>query len=351
VRIGGFKGALFSALIIVPLLVIVLLAPPKAAGFSGSGSTRTAGNPYIITTVEQLQKMENNLTAHYILSNDIDASATISWNSGAGFLPVGTSSTPFTGSFDGQGYKIDNLIINRSGTDYQGLFGYVGTGGVVKNVGLENVNVKGGYAAGGLVGSNEGTVSNSYSTSPVSGGGNVGGLVGSNEGTVSNSYSTSPVSSSLGQVGGLVGYNDGTVSNSYSTSPVVGGSYVGGLVGNDTGGVYNSFWDMQTSGQATSAGGTGKTTESMKNVRTYTDVAWSEGLSSAWDFVGNPYGDAGNGDIWGIDPDVNDGYPFLAAPASPGEGTKAPTRWPLIAGVVGAIVVIDIVAIVYVRRR
>jgi len=92
----------------------------------------------------------------------------------------------------------------------------------------------------------------------------------------------------------------------------------------------------------------------MKNVRTYTDVAWGEGLSSAWDFVGNPYGDAGNADIWGIDPDVNGGYPFLAQPAAPVEGTTAPSggsNLPIIVGVVVVIVVIGVVATVYVRRR
>jgi len=253
-------------------VVLAIAAPPHgsfAAGFSGSGSG-TAGDPYIITTIEQLQEMRNNLTAHYALGNDIDASGTVNWNDGKGFRPVGAYANEFTGSLDGRGYKIYNLYINRSDMDYVGLFGSVGSEGVVKNVGLINVKVVGGSNVGGLVGFNNGTLSNCYSTGPVSGNGDMGGLVGYNE--------------------------SGTVSN--------------------------SFWDAQTSGQATSDGGAGKTTENMKNVRTYTDVAWSEGLSSAWDFVGNPYDDAGNEDIWDIDPDVNDGYPFLAELAAP---TVTPT--------------------------
>ena len=118
-------------------VVLVIAAPPhgsSAAGFSGSGSG-TAGDPYIITMVGQLQEMENNLTAHYALGNDIDASGTVGWNSGAGFLPIGDSTNMFTGSLDGRGHKITNLFINRGGTDYVGLFGYVGSGGVVENVG------------------------------------------------------------------------------------------------------------------------------------------------------------------------------------------------------------------------
>ena len=49
----------------------------------------------------------------------------------------------------------------------------------------------------------------------------------------------------------------------------------------------------------------------MKDVRTFTDAAWSNGLDSPWDFVGNPYDDTGNNDYWDIDPSINDGYPYL----------------------------------------
>jgi hypothetical protein len=112
-------------------------------------------------------------------------------------------------------------------------------------------------------------------------------------------------------VGGLIGSNHGKVSNCYSIGSVNGKDYVGGLIGYNDGTVSNSFWDIQTSGKTISAGGTGKTTEQMKNVRTYTDVAWSKGLESPWDFVGNPYDDKGNEDIWDIKPNINNGYPYL----------------------------------------
>ncbi|MEW6592213.1 MAG: hypothetical protein AB1305_00770 [Candidatus Hadarchaeota archaeon] len=87
---------------------------------------------------------------------------------------------------------------------------------------------------------------------------------------------------------------------------------VGGLVGAD--GLIqdtSNFWDVEVSGLIDSAGGTGKMTSEMKNVRTYTDVGWSEGLTEPWDFVGNPYDDANNEDIWNINPGLNNGYPFL----------------------------------------
>ena len=288
------------------------------SAFTGSGSG-TAEDPYIITNVNQLQEMNNHKTAYYALGNDIDASATRTWNDNGtggyyGFLPIGTSSTTFTGGLDGRRYKIYNLYINRPATINIGLFGYVGSGGTVENVGLENENINGSWAVGGLVGyNNYGTVSKCYSTGSVKGvtAGDVGGLVGLNRGTVSNSYSTGSVSGTF-YIGGLVGWNYGTVSKCYSTGSVSGSTYVGGLVGrNSSGTITNSFWDNETSGTKTSAGGTWKTTENMKDVRTFTDNTWSENLTSPWDFVGNPPYDENNEDIWNIHPAVNNGYPFL----------------------------------------
>jgi hypothetical protein len=164
---------------------------------------------------------------------------------------------------------------------------------VVENVGLENEDIRGNIRVGGLSGMDDyGTVSNCYSTGSVSG---------------------------IGIVGGLVGYNcpGGTVTNCYSTGSVSGAFGVGGFVGLNAATVTSSFWDNQTSGWSTSAGGTGKTTDNMKYVRTYTDNTWSVGLTTPWDFVGNPYGDVGNEDIWNINPPINNGYPFLSFFAPP----------------------------------
>ena len=137
-------------------------------------------------------------------------------------------------------------------------------------------SVTGNYYVGGLVGWNEGTVSNSHSTGSVTGNHYVGTLVGINgwDGTVSNSYSSGTVTGDE-YVGGLVGVNSGTVSNSYSSGNVTGDEYVGGLVGVNWGGtVSSSFWDTKTSGQATSAGGTGKTTVEMQDIATFLEAAW-----------------------------------------------------------------------------
>jgi hypothetical protein len=163
---------------------------------------------------------------------------------------------------------------NMTGNYYVG--GLVGRNdGTVRNT-ISTGSVAGEWDVGGLVGSNYVTVSNSHSTGSVTGNHYVGSLVGINswDETVSNAYSSGNVTGDE-YVGGLVGVNFGTVSNSYSSGNVTGDEYVGGLVGVNWGGtVSNSFWDTKTSGQATSAGGTGKTTAEMQDIATFLGAAW-----------------------------------------------------------------------------
>ncbi len=132
-----------------------------------------------------------------------------------------------------------------------------------------------GYFLGGLVGSNHDVVSGCYCTGTVIGTECVGGLVGWNIYTISDSYSTGSVSGN-DCVGGLLGENHkGTVNNCYSIGTASGEDNVGGLVGrNYDGTVSNSFWDAQTTWQATSAGGTGKTTAEMRDIATFAGAAW-----------------------------------------------------------------------------
>ncbi|MGV8893401.1 MAG: GLUG motif-containing protein [Burkholderiaceae bacterium] len=230
--------------------------------FSGTGALTINNNVQtVISDVTKLQAMTGNLTGHYALGSSFDGTVS------GGFTPVGNYNNQFSGTFDGLGHTVSNLTISSPG-DYVGLFGSVATGATVRNVGLIGASVSGNSSVGGLVGYNNGTISNSYATgSVVSGTSNVGGLVGVhnigtvsnsyatgsvigtdnvgglvgsnfNYGSISNSYATSSVSDTgtgTGTVGGLVGHNFGTVNNSYATGAVSGSSYVGGLVGYNTG--------------------------------------------------------------------------------------------------------------------
>ena len=262
-----------------------------------------------------------------------------------------TNKIPFTGTYDGNGYKITGLTINRPETDYVGLFGYT-EGATISNVSLENIKIIGKHYLGGLVGKAEDSaIENSYATGSVTGdwylGGLVGlaskstieksyatgsvtgavtgtyagGLVGRAESgtTISNSYSASSVYGFIDDMGGVGNVSSGTIENSYTEGLVRGRDNVGGLVGwvtfsttisnsyaigsvkggyVDVGGlvgrvddstVTNSYWDTETTLQEESAGGKGKSTKDMKLKGTYAD----------WDFV----------NVWEID-EGND-YPKL----------------------------------------
>jgi hypothetical protein len=340
----------------------VLAEGPVAEEPSGAGTTES---PYEIATLENLYWIAENSTSwdkHFIQTDNIDANDAGSWFEGAGWTPIGDDITRFTGSYDGQGYYIERLKINRPNTNNVGLFGHVGhdsAATTIKNLGLKDVSVKGARGTGSLIGRVTGnfntTVENCYALGgEVTGDGATGGLVGSfnsylenpagadrfrprmircftditvnfsgqgsgkdkfgglagcaQKGRVMNCYARGPVTASgsdVERVGGLLGciVNRGLVEKSYSTGVVAAegaiGGRVGGLVGYSSDGINESgewdacFWDTDTSGQATSAAGTGKTTTAMKTQSTFTDADW--------DFV----------EIWAIDEAINDGYPYL----------------------------------------
>lgn len=286
---------------------------------SGSGSMSAY---MLVNNANQLQSISNNLLGIYALGRNIDASSTSGWNAGAGFLPIGSVGNQFTGILDGQHHVVSNLVINRPTSPFIALFGYMN--GTVRNIGLANVNITGGDYSAGIAGFNYGTISGSYTSGNISGGYSVGGLVADNFGTITKSYSNADVITYMHCAGGIAGHNRpfARIDNSYSTGRITG-SFHGGLVGHtDTnsiivnsysigyvdnvingglvssssigweGDVENSYWDTQTSGQTSSAGGTGKSTSQMKQQTTY----------AGWDFT----------NIWTMQ--NSGGYPSLRTP-------------------------------------
>src|SRR5690606_35956569 len=119
------------------------LAPGTSVTLSGSNATfRVNGQGYtLIHDVDSLQAMKSNLGGNYALAVDIDASATDGWNLGAGFEPVGNSTSRFTGTFDGLGHTISGLTIKRPSQNYVGLFGYADNA-TIRNVGLTGGSVR-----------------------------------------------------------------------------------------------------------------------------------------------------------------------------------------------------------------
>jgi hypothetical protein len=172
-----------------------------------------------------------------------------------GFGPIGPSSSErFTGSFDGHGNTIRDLLIDRPTDPGIGLFGF--SEGAIEQVTVANVTITGSIDVGGLVGDNNlgGTVSNASASGAVNGSKQVGGLVGFNSGTVSTSSASGAITGDAA-VGGLVGYNPGTVSTSAASGAVNGSELVGGLVGGNVlgGAVSNS----SASGNVSGIGGFG----------------------------------------------------------------------------------------------
>ena len=221
-----------------------------------SGGDGSSGTPYQIVNVYGLEGIGTMPSSKYVLANAIDASGTVSWNGGAGFIPIGNSQSPFTGSLNGDGFAISNLTIN-SAAAYVGLFGMIGSGGSVQNLGIGNISLTstgwtgsgGDYAhVGALAGTNQGTISNSYATGNLTSlsrddtAPDTGGTSG-NERWLDQSilckrqdHREQPGGDSL-YLGGLVGWNriGSSITQSYATGIVTNNAgsnaEVGGLIG------------------------------------------------------------------------------------------------------------------------
>lgn len=203
-----------------------------------------------------------DLDQDYILVNDLDFMNPESYRlgivdtamtEGEGFTPIGSGDGEFTGSFDGGGYTISNLMINlQSGTDV-GLFSTVGDASI-SNLNLFGVNVTGGMNVGAVAGSVQASqmqLTNVKVTGQIAGGNNIGGFVGATDNTDDSDYgvvysglltsvlanpyaSTYPEMFVFGNenVGGVTGNaNRLSLSNSFSFGYVSGNAAVGGLFG------------------------------------------------------------------------------------------------------------------------
>jgi len=200
-----------------------------------------------ISTCQELQDMNNNLSEDYYLENDIDCSDTINWNSGEGFEPISV----FNGSFDGNNYVISDLYININDTN-AGLFGSLNNANI-ENVSLNNANITimnvSNKGIGGICGVMDTSTINNVGTSgiiTVYGAGDisgsdyqrVGGICGRANGIINNSFSKINILTDGGAVGlgGLVGIDTNPyllIENSYYDGNIRhdGSQYIGGIVG------------------------------------------------------------------------------------------------------------------------
>ncbi|MDD3862611.1 MAG: InlB B-repeat-containing protein, partial [Clostridia bacterium] len=185
------------------------------------------------------------------------------------WVPIGNNTNTFKGTFDGNGYYITGIFINGT-NDYQGLFGYIDTGSMIKNLEVNNSFIKGNSNVGGIAGYTKGTIYSCANTAYISGVKYVGGIAGycngASGGWIRDCFNFKMIYGSNSEIGGIVGYVSSTsyshikivnchnggeirapnaadvggiagvnsengIENCYNTGNIYGGSDCGGIVG------------------------------------------------------------------------------------------------------------------------
>jgi len=336
------------------------------------GGDGTSLNPYIIATAVHLNNIRPPHLApgiYFSQTANIDLLSYASYDGGKGWLPIGSSVSSFDGNYNGNGYKISNLTINRTSESNIGLFGNT-NGATIKNVTLENVNVTGSSQVGSLIGIANNSNTGKYidncrvlSGNVTSLGNDAGGLIGQSfSSEISKSFVNAIVSGAANNAGGLVAYLTGgkisesftngevkftadawylgglvglvttsaDIRNCYSTSKVTGASgsqRIGGLIGKiDTSLLLNSYSvGLVTGGSGFQGAIIGESSSSTQSGNYYNSET-----SGAFTGLGTPKTTAEMKDIpnisinytgwnftttipyiWGIDGIKNSGYPFL----------------------------------------
>lgn len=283
---------------------------------TGSG---TSSDPYILTSLSDLALIGTTgyaLTAYYQLGCDIDASTTqeSSYNSGAGFTPIGSSSSPFTGNFNGNSHSIRGLYINRASTDDVGLFSALGSGASVHDLTI-NGTIIGQNHVGSIAGDVNYTVSivNCNFNGTITGTGYVGGIIGLGNPmdytiTITNCTPKGTITATADYVGGVIGFGimDGRwiVSNIYIENNTLtinssNSNYVGGLAGRlDVPTVSNCYINTDITG-LTYVGGLVGFNQYSRSSSSYTNCYFNGNVSGT-NYVGGLIGDInpwGNGHI------------------------------------------------------
>ena len=286
---------------------------------SFSGGTGEAGDPYLIATSSDLNRIGHNprlMDKHFKLISDIDLA-------GVDFFFIGSLGHDYSGVFNGNGHTISNFTYTSNQTNNIGLFRSIrGKDAEVKDLGLINPNidagerdnigslvglfaegtvsgcyvdgggVSGSERVGGLVGYNEyGLITECRAVSSVSGYYDTGGLVGASDGTMTNCRSSGIVFG-VDRVGGLVGISIGTMTHCYSTGSVSGTGYrVGGLAGTGIGVISDCHSSSDVSGSSTVGGLMGACGGTITN-------CYSTGIVSGTEYnIGGLVGEMGGGTI------------------------------------------------------
>lgn len=234
------------------------VAPVTACTISPefSGGAGTAGNPYLLATAADLNRLSEQRSAclakHFKQTADVNLTGI--------WTPVGDYVSSFTGSYDGGGHTITGLSVDTSvRMAYLGLFGRLGTGAVVQHLTVEG-RITGDLAGttnAGLVAGNasHAELTDVHARGTVTGNSRLGGVTGfaTYEATITQSSADVDVTGET-QVGGLVGYLQGsTISQSYAGGAVAATMNSSGLAGGLTSGgsIYGSAYAVIQNSYAT----------------------------------------------------------------------------------------------------
>ncbi len=208
---------------------------PDAEPFGGGDGTSLT--PYQICGAEQFDRIRDELNSHFVLTDDINLND-LSGVSGTGstieFDTIGTSSDPFTGELDGNGFAIENFAQDIGSQSDRGLFDTISAQATVTDLTIQVSFVGGIDFVGPLAGTNHGNVHNvdvaCFTTADIEAKQDVGGLIGYNTGDVSDSSSNCNIDhtdtfpgltgTELENAGGLIGRNTGTIERSRATGDI-----------------------------------------------------------------------------------------------------------------------------------
>ncbi|MEY3367202.1 MAG: hypothetical protein RI973_357 [Bacteroidota bacterium] len=177
-------------------------APASCPTFSGGSGT--AGDPYLIATLADLEALASSPACwalHFAQTADINAT-------GSSFAGIGNATTSFTGSYNGRSFAITNLGLNIAGS-VVGMFRYVGSGAIIKNLRLDNASITGLDTTGAFVGYCDEAILDSLVLNPTStviGNNRVGGIVGQARNSSINRCMSMGAVTGLDRVGGIAGF-------------------------------------------------------------------------------------------------------------------------------------------------